>query len=81
MDDESPPVAGSRAYGDQARAATPIVAPGRFTADDFDLPAIEIPDRELTLGLAPEPLLDSSWTIEEQSRRLIDCKAYRLGGS
>jgi hypothetical protein len=53
----------------------------RVDVDDFDLPDIEIPEAELTLGLAPEPLLDSSWTFEEQSRRLIDSKAYRLDGS
>jgi hypothetical protein len=53
----------------------------RIDVDDFDLPDIEIPEAELTLGLAPEPLLDSSWTFAEQSRRLIDSKAYRVGGS
>jgi hypothetical protein len=53
----------------------------RVDVDDFDLPDIEIPEPELTLGLAPQPLLDSSWTFEEQSCRLIDSKAYRLGGS
>jgi hypothetical protein len=56
----------------------------RIDVDDFDLPDIEIPEADLTLltlGLiAPTPLIDSSWSFEEQTRRLIDSKAYRLGG-
>jgi hypothetical protein len=28
----------------------------------------------------PLPLLDSSWSFAEQCKRLIDSKAYRIGG-
>jgi hypothetical protein len=52
----------------------------RVDVDDFDLPDIEIPEAELTLGLAPQPLVDSRWSFAEQCRALIDSKAYRLGG-
>jgi hypothetical protein len=52
----------------------------RIDVDDFDLPDIEIPDADVTLGLQPEPLLDSSWSFIDQCRALIDSKAYRLGG-
>jgi hypothetical protein len=52
----------------------------QIDVDDFDLPDIEIPEAELTLGLAPEPLLDSSWSFIEQCQALIDSKAYRIGG-
>jgi hypothetical protein len=52
----------------------------RVDVDDFDLPAIEIPLARITLGLVPPPLLDSSWSFAEQCKRLIDSKAYRLGG-
>lgn len=52
----------------------------RIDVDDFDLPYIDIPESELTLGLAPEPLIDSSWSFAQQCQRLIDCKAYRFGG-
>jgi hypothetical protein len=48
----------------------------RVDVDDFDLPDIEIPEPE-TQGLAPLPLLDSDDEFAEQTRRLIDSKAYR----
>jgi hypothetical protein len=51
----------------------------RVDVDDFDLPAIEIPEAESTLGGTPLPLLDSSWRFAEQCQRLIDSKAYRNG--
>ena len=53
----------------------------QIDVDDFDLPAIEIPEARLTLGLAPKPLLDSSWSFLDQCRALIDSKAYRGGGA
>jgi hypothetical protein len=53
----------------------------RIDVDDFDLPDIEIPDADITLGLQPEPLLDSSLPFTEQCKRLIDSKAYRIGGA
>lgn len=46
-----------------------------------DLPPIEIPEAELTQGLAPEPLLDSRWSFANQCQALIDSKAYRDGAS
>ncbi len=46
-----------------------------------DLPLIEIPEAEVTQGLAPEPLLDSAWPFHQQCRRLIDSKAYRRSTS
>jgi hypothetical protein len=52
----------------------------RVDVDDFDLPDIGIPEARITQGLAPQPLLDSSWTFAEQCKALIDSKAYRLGG-
>jgi hypothetical protein len=54
----------------------------RVDVVDFDLPQLpDIPEADLTLGLsAPPPLIDSSWSFAEQARRLIDSKAYRLGG-
>jgi hypothetical protein len=52
----------------------------RIDVDDFDLPPIEIPEADPTLGLAPRPLLDSWWSFTDQCRALIDSKAYRLGG-
>jgi hypothetical protein len=52
----------------------------QIDVDDFDLPDIEIPEARLTLGLAPQPLLDSSWSFIEQCKALIDSKAYRNGG-
>jgi hypothetical protein len=53
----------------------------RIDVDDFDLPDIEIPEARITQGLAPQPLLDSSWSFTEQCKRLIDSKAYRKGGA
>jgi hypothetical protein len=53
----------------------------RIDVDDFDLPEIVIPESQLTQGLTPVPLLDSSWSFVEQTRRLIDSKAYRNGGA
>src|SRR5829696_7185935 len=51
----------------------------RLDISGFDLPAIEIPEAELT-GVHPLPLLDSLWSFAEQCEALIDSKAYRLGG-
>jgi hypothetical protein len=51
----------------------------RIDVDDFDLPDIEIPEADVTLGLQPTPLLDSSWSFTEQCKALIDSKAYRIG--
>jgi hypothetical protein len=45
-----------------------------------ELPYIDVPESELTQGLAPTPLLDSSWPFTEQCQALIDSKAYRNGG-
>jgi hypothetical protein len=57
----------------------------QIDVDDFDLPAIEIPEARstlgLTLGLTPKPLLDSGWSFVDQCRALIDSKAYRIGGA
>jgi hypothetical protein len=47
---------------------------------DLDLPPILVPEADLTGKTHPLPLLDSSWPFAEQCRRLIDSKAYRLGG-
>ena len=33
-----------------------------------------------SVGVQPMPLLDSSWSFAEQCKRLIDSKAYRIGG-
>jgi hypothetical protein len=53
----------------------------RIDVDDFDLPDIEVPEADPSLGVAPdEPLLDSGWSFVEQTSRLIDSKAYRDGG-
>src|SRR5262249_29557893 len=50
----------------------------RIDVDDFDLPDIEVPEADPSLGMtSDEPLLDSSWTFVEQTRRLRDSKAYR----
>lgn len=53
----------------------------QIDVDDFDLPAIEIPEARSTLGLTPKPLLDSGWSFVDQCRALIDSKAYRIGGA
>jgi hypothetical protein len=53
----------------------------RVDVDDFDLPELpEIPEPFVLHYLAPMPLIDSSMSFAEQTRRLIDSKAYRLGG-
>ncbi len=52
----------------------------QIDVDEFDLPAIEIPDAHIDYYLQPKPLLDSSWSFAEQYKALIDSKAYRLGG-
>jgi hypothetical protein len=52
----------------------------RMDIDDFDLPEIVIPGPDPSLGVtADEPLFDSEWGFAEQTRRLIDSKAYRDG--
>ena len=48
----------------------------QIDVDDFDLPAIEIPEAELS-GMYPLPLLDSSWSFVDQCKALTDSKAYR----
>jgi hypothetical protein len=52
----------------------------RIDVDDFDLPAIEIPEADIDYYLQPKPLLDSFWSFTEQCKALIDSKAYRIGG-
>ena len=52
----------------------------QIDVDDFDLPAIEVPDAHIDYDVQPMPLLDSSWSFAEQCKALIDSKAYRLGG-
>jgi hypothetical protein len=53
----------------------------RIDVGDLDLPPIVVPQADLTGKTHPMPLLASSWPFAEQCRRLIDSKAYRLGGS
>ena len=53
----------------------------RLDADDFDLPTPVVPTAELNGHVHGTPLLDSRWPFIDQTRRLIDCKAYRdIGG-
>lgn len=53
----------------------------RINVDDFDLPGIEIPDPDPTLGVdAPEPLIHSWWSFAEQTDSLKASKRYELGG-
>jgi hypothetical protein len=56
----------------------------RIDVSDLDLPPIVVPTAEpaadLIDGTHPLPLLDSSWSFAEQCERLIESKAYRLGG-
>jgi hypothetical protein len=50
-----------------------------FPELEFEVHRVALtPDQVREYGL---PLIDSSWSFEEQCRRLIDSKAYRLGGS
>jgi hypothetical protein len=51
----------------------------RIDVGNLDLPPIVVPAAELD-GVYPLPLLDSRWLFAEQCKRLIDSKAYRLGG-
>jgi hypothetical protein len=53
----------------------------RIDVDDFDLPDIVVPESELTQGLTPWPLLDSSWSFVEQTAALKASKAYDDGGA
>jgi hypothetical protein len=49
----------------------------RVDIDDLDLPDIEIPEADTSLGEnAPDPLIDSQWGFVEQTQRLIESKAY-----
>ena len=50
------------------------------TSGIFDLPPIEVPEADLTGKVYALPLLDSCWSFTDQSKALIDSKAYRLGG-
>lgn len=47
----------------------------RFSADDYALPEIEIPEPELD-GEPPEPLISSDWSFARQSLALINSKRY-----
>jgi hypothetical protein len=53
----------------------------QISVDMFDLPFAEIPTANLDGKVYGKPLLDSRAPFAEQCRRLIDSKAYRLGGS
>ena len=54
----------------------------RVEVNPNDLPDIVIPEAELTLGVAPTPLLDSDDDFVDQTQRLIDSKAYlEIGGA
>ncbi len=52
----------------------------RVEVDDVDLPAMVVPTAALNGGAHGTPLVDSRWGFAEQSRRLIEAKAYRAGG-
>lgn len=52
----------------------------RVEVDDVDLPAMVVPTAALNGGAHGTPLVDSRWGFAEQSRRLIEAKAYRDGG-
>jgi hypothetical protein len=52
----------------------------QIDVDEFDLPAIEIPDAHVDYSLQPQALLDSWWSFTDQCKALIDSKAYRNGG-
>jgi len=52
----------------------------RIGTNDFDLPDLLIPaarPNDAQHRAAGKPLLDSAWSFVEQTRRLIDSKAYR----
>ena len=51
----------------------------RVDTDDLDLPEMAIPTADVTDRSDGKPLVDSRWSFAEQSRRLIDSKAYRVG--
>jgi hypothetical protein len=51
----------------------------RIDASDFALPEPIVPTAEVDDGVHPLPLLDSRWSWAEQTRRLIESKAYRNG--
>ena len=50
------------------------------SADEFDLPPIVVPTAELP-DMDRVPLVDSRWSFVEQTRALIESKAYRIGGA
>lgn len=53
----------------------------RIDPGDVVLPRIEVPEAELTQGLAPPPLIDSRWSWLDQTKALIESKNYRqIGG-
>jgi hypothetical protein len=52
----------------------------RLDTDEFELPAIEIPDPETDDEGDGLPLLDSDWDFVDQCQALIDSKAYRAPG-
>jgi hypothetical protein len=52
----------------------------RIDIGDLDLPPIVVPPASLDGKVHPLPLLDSRLPFAEQCKRLIDSKAYRLGG-
>jgi hypothetical protein len=52
----------------------------RFDISDFDVPPVPAVPEPIISGDQPMPLLDSKWSFADQCKRLIDSKAYRLGG-
>jgi hypothetical protein len=52
----------------------------RFNIGDFDVPPVPPVPEPVVSEVHPLPLLDSSWSFAEQCKRLIDSKAYRIGG-
>lgn len=58
-----------------------INAAASVDADRFDLPPIVVPAAELSGDSNRVPLIDSQWSFVEQTRALIESKAYRNGGA
>ena len=52
----------------------------QIDVDEYDLPPIVVPAADLAGKVYPKPLIDSRLPFAEQCRRLIDSKAYKLGG-
>jgi hypothetical protein len=49
-------------------------------AEDFELPEIEVPEAWREIVRSRPPLIDSAWSLGEQTRRLIASKRYQDGG-